>query len=109
MSAGAWDDRNAHLSTDFGGSCTTAQEASKAALSSQWDVVTVQLTHGGNLAGFAQDVGAPVRDTIRCIRRRDEPHLLIKPFTRACAEDIDLPLLEEYHAQVRTSNPKAFG
>jgi hypothetical protein len=91
------------MRSDFGGHCATLQEAIRAKLDPAAEVLTVQLTHDGGLAGFsAASVAQPARTSIMCIRpRAGHRHMLVPAFGAACAEDIDVPLLQEYNAQVR--------
>lgn len=76
-------------------------EAVAASQDDQYEVVTVSLSSDGQLSGFAPAGGDPPPTVIQCIRPREGYRfMLIPPFGPSCAEEIDLPLIQEMR-QVR--------
>ena len=93
--SGVWDDRHSNLADDFGGHCTSIAEATAVNHDPSVELLNITLTHDDRLTGFYN--GVQPKTSILCMRpSQNFRFMMIPPFKAACAEDIDLPLLEEY-------------
>jgi hypothetical protein len=94
--AGIWDDRHSGTHRDFGGHCLHGEDADEALGDPDAEVLDIEVSSDGQLAGFLDESGKPT-SRLKCVRQAaSSTYVLIRAFGRECVDPADQSLYEEY-------------